>query len=193
MRRVAKSFKVLKSFSPKNSELNIGVNCRRDDWIFPAAHYQMSQRQTYCLDLRDVLFHLPWQLFIILYFHISIFSGVSHWRDAKKPNREEKEKFKNNFSTFERRKRNPNSFASSREEKEKSRIFLPSFERRKRNLNSFSQFREEKEKSRIPLPSFEKRKRNWQIYQTFEKRNLKQNSYMDISIYESRKRHFKCW
>merc|ERR1712233_133292 len=52
----------------------------------------------------------------------------------KNPNREEKEKFKNNFSTFERRKRNPNSFASSREEKEKSRIFLPSFERRKRNL-----------------------------------------------------------
>ena len=107
--------------------------------------------------------------------------------------REEKEKSKFPFTNFEKRKRNPNSFASSREEKEKSRMFLPSFERRKRNQNSFSQFREEKEKSRIPLPSFEKRKRNWQIYQTFEKRNLKQNSYMDISIYESRKRHFKCW
>ena len=90
--------------------------------------------------------------------------------------REEKEKSEFPFTNFEKRKRNPNSFASSREEKEKSRIFLPSFERRKRNLNSFPQFREEKEKSRILLPSFEKRKRNWQIYQTFEKRNLKQIS-----------------
>ena len=97
------------------------------------------------------------------YHNLDYPHSTSHWRDAKKPNREEKEKFKNNFSTFEKRRRNLNSFASSREEKQKSQIFLPSFERRKRNLNSFFQFREEKEKSRIPLPSFEKRKRNWQI------------------------------
>ena len=139
-----------------------GRNCNCWYWQVVKERWEVFGRVVVCLQEEGATTILPW--WQPRWAKGQLLSSTSHWRDAKKPNREEKEKFKNNFSTFERRKRNPNSFASSREEKEKSRIFLPSFERKKRNLNSFLQFREEKEKSRIPLPSFEKRKRNWQIY-----------------------------
>ena len=76
----------------------------------------------------------------------------SHWRDAKKPNREEKEKLKNNFSTFERRKRNLNSISQFREEKGKSK-FLCLVSRGEREISNFlAQFREEKEKPEFIFP-----------------------------------------
>ena len=104
---------------------------------------------------------LPWQARgLVSFFQINIWSPLSHrlwihrwqregrlasldasfapvhcsgWREAKKSNREEEEKFENNFSNFERRKRNLNSLSPvSRREREI----------RKNILN----FREEKEK-----------------------------------------------
>ena len=97
----------------------------------------------------------------------------SGWREAKKSIREEKEKFENNFSHFERRKRNLNSLSQFREEKEKFENNFSNFERRKRKLNSLSpvsrrereirqnilNFREEKEKFWLHFYNFEKRKR----------------------------------
>ena len=81
--------------------------------------------------------------------------------------REEKEKFENNFSNFERRKRKLNSlspvsrgereiwkqFLLFREEREKVKFPFPSFEKRKRNQTNILDFREEKEKSEIVCSS----------------------------------------
>ena len=87
----------------------------------------------------------------------------SVWREAKMSNREEKEKFENNFSNFEREKRNFKPISPlSRGEREIWKRFS-TFERRKRNMKTISplsrreweickavrQFREEKEKSRV--------------------------------------------
>ena len=77
---------------------------------------------------------------------------ISHWRDAKKPNREEKEKLKNNFSTFERRKRNLNSISQFREEKEKSKFLCLVSRGEREILNFLAQFREEKEKPEFIFP-----------------------------------------
>jgi len=106
--------------------------------------------------------------------HICYVISSSHWREAKKSNREEKEKFDILFSNFEKRKRNLKFLSPvSRGEREiwkngspfvrrgRERDFLfSSFERRKRILLTNLQLREEKEKSEILFPSFEKRKRN---------------------------------
>ena len=52
--------------------------------------------------------------------------GYSHWREANKSNREEKEKLKKNLQF--------------REEKEKSEIPFPSFKKTKWNLNKYDKF-----------------------------------------------------
>ena len=78
--------------------------------------------------------------------------GVSHSRGTKKTNREEKEKLKNNFSTFERRKRNLNSISQFREEKEKSKFLCLVSRGEREILNFLAQFREEKEKPEFIFP-----------------------------------------
>ena len=184
----------------------------------------------------------------------------SHWREAKKPNREEKEKLKNNFSHFERRKRNLNSLSPISRREREIRIPLPCFESRKRNPKFFCPVSRGERETWIPFQSFERRKRNLKFsfpvsrgereigekifnfqdlrvpemslrvpkskfrdhfWLQTSNQNLKKNSsgtknwisksdflsfcilefflnsddtlpYMDIFIYESRKRHFKC-
>ena len=69
----------------------------------------------------------------------------SHWREAKKSNREEKEKFDILFSNFEKRKRNLKFFPHFREEKKKLKKRFSTFEKRERKGFSFLKFREEKE------------------------------------------------
>ena len=72
--------------------------------------------------------------------------------------REEKEKSKKIFSTFERGKRNGFSILKLQEEKEKV-ITISPFSRREREiLNAVSQFWEEKEKSRVHTFREEKEK-----------------------------------
>ena len=110
-----------------------------------------------------------------------------HWREAKKSNREEKEKFEILFSNLEKRKRTLKflSPVSRREreickkllhfwEEKENGIFysqvsrgereilkkISNFEKRREIWNSLSQFREKKEKSAKRFSSFEKRKRN---------------------------------
>ena len=124
---------------------------------------------------------------------VSLWSLVSSgWREAKKSNREEKEKFEINFSSFERRKRNlilisPTSrgereiwnwFLQFREEKEKYEFPFLSFEKRKRNQKKYSQLSRRERERYILCSSFEKRKRNLTKY---------------TAIYESRKRNYKCF
>ena len=74
--------------------------------------------------------------------------------------REEKEKSKKIFSTFERRKRNGFSILKLWEEKEKVKTISPFSRREREMLNVVLQFREEKEKFEILFSSFERRKRN---------------------------------
>ena len=77
---------------------------------------------------------------------IKIKGPPSSWREAKKSNREEKEKFENYFSNFERRNGNLN--------------FLSPVSRRKRDIKqNVLNFWEEKEKSDKMFSTFEKRKR----------------------------------
>ena len=57
---------------PSKNECWGQLQTRRPDF-FPSAHYHMSRRQTYCLDLRDVLF-LSFDILLHFYvFHIRIF------------------------------------------------------------------------------------------------------------------------
>ena len=113
----------------------------------------------------------------------------SGWREAKKSIREEKEKFENNFSHFERRKRNLNSLSPvSRKEREIWKLFLP--------------FWEEKEKSEFPFASFEKRKRIFKTISSISRgereswipfpqfREEKEKSDKIFSTFEKRKRNF---
>ena len=74
--------------------------------------------------------------------------------------REEKEKSKKIFSTFERRKRNGFSILKLWEEKEKVKTISPFSRREREMLNVVLQFWEEKEKFEILFSSFERRKRN---------------------------------
>ena len=69
--------------------------------------------------------------------------GVRHWRDAKKSNREEKEKYGIHISSFEKRKEKCRDlFSGSRRERE----FLP---KKWRNFKHFLQFRDEKRNPKI--------------------------------------------
>ena len=98
----------------------------------------------------------------------------SGWREAKKSNREEKEKFEINFSSFERRKRNL--------------ILISPTSRGEREIwNWFLQFREEKEKYEFPFLSFEKRKRNQKKYSQLSRRERER--YILCSSFEKRKRN----
>jgi len=66
-----------------------------------------------------------------------------HWRDAKKSNREEKEKYGIHISSFEKRKEKCRDlFSGSRRERE----FLP---KKWRNFKHFLQFRDEKRNPKI--------------------------------------------
>ena len=125
--------------------------------------------------------------------------SVSHWREAKKSNQEEKEKFDILFSNFEKRKRNLKflspvsrregeiwkSVLHFREVKEKG-IFFSQVSRGEREFFKSLQLREEKEKSEILFPSFEKRKRNLEKCSPLSRRERE----MDIifSRFERRKR-----
>ena len=162
----------------------------------------------YILDFRfkKKLWHFVCSLQLVgfKFFITFTFSVIhpSHWREAKKSNREEKEKFDILFSNFEKRKRNlkfisPVSRGEKeiwkkvlhfREEKEKGiffsqvsrgerESFLKSpISRREREIwNSFPQFWEEKEKFGKGFSTFEKRKRNG--YYFLNIREEKENSY----------------
>ena len=88
---------------------------------------------------------------------------IGSWREAKKSNREEKEKFKILFSNFERRKRNQK--------------FLSPVSRGKREiLKNMLNFREEKEK--------------WIFYSQASRRE--RESENNFSVFEKRKGNFKC-
>ena len=69
--------------------------------------------------------------------------GVRHWRDAKKSNREEKEKYGIHILSFEKRKEKCRDlFSGSRRERE----FLP---KKWRNFKHFLQFRDEKRNPKV--------------------------------------------
>ena len=103
---------------------------------------------------------------LILIFIINLGIWVRHWRDAKKSNREEKEKYGIQISSFEKRKEKCRDlFSGSRRERE----FLPkngeilnifsSFEMRREIQKYFLLFREEKEKFCKQISWFERRSR----------------------------------
>ena len=71
----------------------------------------------------------------------------SDWREPKKANREEKEKFENIFSNFERRRRNLKILSPVLIRKREIRKIFSTLEKRKRNEYSLLKLREEKEKS----------------------------------------------
>ena len=106
---------------------------------------------------------------------------VSHWRDAKKPNREEKEKLKNNFSTFERRKRNLNSLSPISRREREIRIPLPRLERRKRNLEFSCPVSRGERETWIPFSSFERRKRNLEFLCPVSRREREIGKYIKLS------------
>ena len=98
---------------------------------------------------------------------------TSGWREAKKSNREEKEKSEFPFPIFEKRKRNLKTislisrgereswipFPQFREEKEKFENNFSYFERRERKLNFLSPVSRREREIRQIFSTFEKRKR----------------------------------
>ena len=98
---------------------------------------------------------------------------ISGWREAKKSNREEKEKSEFPFPIFEKRKRNLKTislisrgereswipFPQFREEKEKFENNFSYFERRERKLNFLSPVSRREREIRQIFSTFEKRKR----------------------------------
>ena len=106
---------------------------------------------------------------------------VSHWRDAKKPNREEKEKLENNFSAFERRKRNLNSLSPISRREREIWISLPRLERRKRNLECSCPVSRGERETRIPFPSFDRRKRNLEFLCPVSRREREIGKYIKLS------------
>ena len=81
---------------------------------------------------------------ILFWYNIqTIEAPYRHWRDAKKSNREEKEKYGIHILSFEKRKEKCRDlFSGSRRERE----FLP---KKWRNFKHFLQFRDEKRNPKI--------------------------------------------
>ena len=114
-------------------------------------------------------------------FRLSFSKAISHWRDAKKPDREEKEKLENNFSAFERRKRNLNSLSPISRREREIWISLPRLERRKRNLECSCPVSRGERETRIPFPSFERRKRNLEFLCPVSRREREIGKYIKLS------------
>ena len=72
-------------------------------------------------------------------------------REAKKSNREEKEKFEKNILQFREEKEKGISFLKVREEKENFLKWFSTFEKRKRKGFYFLEIREENEKFKIQI------------------------------------------
>ena len=154
----------------------------------------------------------PWPICLALKLGVQ----SRHWREAKKSNREEKEKFEILFSNLEKRKRtlkflSPLSRREReickkvlhfREEKENGIFYsqvsrgdgefftkISNFEKWREIWNSFLKFREEREKFAKKFSFFEKEKRNGYSFLKF--REEKENFENEFSKCEKRKRILK--
>ena len=91
-------------------------------------------------------------------------SWNSHWREAKKSNREEKEKFDILFSNFEKRKRNLKFLSPvSRREREMWKRVLHFREVKEKGI-FFSQVSRGEREFFLKVSNFEKRKRNLKFF-----------------------------
>ena len=99
---------------------------------------------------------------------------TSGWREAKKSNREEKEKSEFPFPIFEKRKRNLKTISLISRGERESWIPFPQFQEEKEKFeNNFSYFERRERKLNFLSPVSRREREIRQIFSTFEKRKRK--------------------